>query len=82
MCRRLNEIGIIIMASSWKWSGEVCKCDCLFVCFSKVALPVAYGRLDRGHIRAAAADLHHSYNHTRSELHLQPTLQLVDKPDP
>ena len=47
------------------------------------AAPVAYGSSKvKGQIRAEAAGLHHSHGNTRSEMHLQPTLQLVAKLDP
>ena len=50
-----------------------CTCICLFF----TTAPVAYGSPQaRGPIRAAAASLHHSHSHTRSEPHLQPMLNL------
>ena len=48
-----------------------------------IAAPVAYGSFwARGQIGAAAAGLCHSCSNTRSEPHLQPTLQLAAMPDP
>ena len=48
-----------------------------------MAAPVAYGiSRARGQIGAVATDLHHSHGYTASELHLQPTLQLVAMLDP
>ena len=42
------------------------------------ASPVAYGSFQaRGQLGTTAASLHHSHSNTRSELHLQPMLQLV-----
>ena len=49
------------------------------------AAPVAYGISQaRGPIGATAAGLHHSHHHSNagSELHLQPTPQLMAIPDP
>ena len=47
------------------------------------ALPEAYGSSQaRGWVGAAAAGLSHSHSNTRSESHLQPTLQLTAMPDP
>ena len=44
---------------------------------------MAYGISQvRGQIGATAAGLHHSYSNARSELHQQPTLQLMAMPDP
>ena len=43
------------------------------------AAPAAYvSSQARGPIRTAAAVLHHSHSHARSELHLQPTPQLME----
>ena len=43
--------------------------------------PAAYrSSLARGGIRATAASLHHSHSNARSELHLQPMLQLTATP--
>ena len=36
----------------------------------------------RGQIGAVAASLRHSHSNARSELHLQPTPQLMTTPDP
>ena len=45
--------------------------------------PVAYGCSQaRDQIRAATSGLHHSRGNTGSELHLQPTPQLAEMPDP
>ena len=42
---------------------------------------MAYGGTQaRGQIRGAAAGLCHSHSHQGSELHLQPTAQLMDTP--
>ena len=50
--------------------------------FSK-ATSVAYGSSQaKGQIRAVAASLHHSYSNSGSELHLQPTPQLMTMLDP
>ena len=47
------------------------------------AIPVTYGSSQgRAQIRAVASDLHHTHSNTGSELHLQPTPQLVVRPDP
>ena len=47
------------------------------------AVPAVYGgSQSRGWIRAAAAGLHHSSSHARSEPDLQPTSQLTATPDP
>ena len=47
------------------------------------AAPATYGSSQaRDRRGAAAASLHHSHSHARSELHLLPTLQLVATPDP
>ena len=44
---------------------------------------MAYGSSQgRGRMGAAAASLHPSHSNAGSELHLQPTLQLVAMPDP
>ena len=42
----------------------------------------AAGAQARGGIRAVAASLHHSHSNMGSELHLQPTPQLMATPDP
>ena len=58
-------------------------CTFLYTYFIFTATPATYGSsqaLDR--IRAAATGLHHSHNSARSELHLQPTLQLLAMLDP
>ena len=48
-----------------------------------MATPVACGSSQaRGRIGAAAVGLRHSHSNTRSEPHLQPTLQLATTPDP
>ena len=39
------------------------------------------GSQARGQIGAAAAGLHHSHSNAKSELHLQPTPQLVEMLD-
>jgi len=53
----------------------------LFV-FSRAA-PAAYGGSQlRGPIGAVAAGLHQSHSNSGSELHLQPTPQLMARPDP
>ena len=55
----------------------------IFFFFFLRAAPLAYGSSQAmGQIRAAAAGLHHSYSTARSELHLQPTPQLMAVPDP
>ena len=65
--------------------GEICSTPngtfCFVLFFSLVTVPpAAYGSSQaRGWIRAAAADLCHSY--TGSKLHLWPTLQLEATPD-
>ena len=47
------------------------------------AIPAAHGSFQaRGQIQAAAASLHHSHSKVGSELHLQPTPQLTEIPDP
>ena len=47
------------------------------------ATPAAYGGAQaRGRIRAVATGLRQSYSNTGSELHLQPTPQLMARPDP
>ena len=47
------------------------------------AAPMAYGGSQaRGLIGAVAAGLHQSHSNARSELHLQPTPQLMATPDP
>ena len=47
------------------------------------AVPTAYGGSKaRGPTRAAAAGLHHSHSHTRSEPHLRPTSQPMATPNP
>ena len=47
------------------------------------ATPAAYGRSPaRRQIEAAAATLHHSHSHARSEPGLRPTPQLTATPDP
>ena len=47
------------------------------------ATPAAYGSSQaRGLIGVAAASLHHSHSHTRSETSLRPTPQLTATPDP
>ena len=47
------------------------------------ATPVACGSSwARGPIRAAAANLQHSYSNARSELHLRSTLQFMATLDP
>ena len=52
-------------------------------CFVFRAAPVAYGGSQtRGWIGAVAAGLHHSHSNAKSELHLQPTPQLMAMPDP
>jgi len=52
-------------------------------CFVFRAAPVAYGSSQaRGHIRAAAAGLHHSHNNPGSKPSLQPMLQLTAMLDP
>ena len=43
----------------------------------RAALVANGGSQARGRIRAAAAGLHHSHISARSELHLQPTPQLM-----
>ena len=54
---------------------------CLLVCFR--SKPVAYASsLARGKIGVAASSLRPSHSKTRSEPHLQPTLQLIATPDP
>ena len=51
--------------------------------FLFMATPAAYGSSQaRGWIRATAAGLHHSHSNTRSELQLQPVLQLSAMLDP
>ena len=53
----------------------------LFLLFR--AIPVAFGGSQaRGGIGATVAGLWHSHSNTGSELHLQPTPQLVVMPDP
>ena len=57
----------------------------LFICFFVFGgvAHLAYGSSQtRSQIGAAAAGLHHSYSHTRSEPHLRPTPQLVATLDP
>ena len=47
------------------------------------AAPPAYGSSQaRGQMGAAAASLKHSHSNARSELHLQPTPQLMAMPNP
>ena len=54
----------------------------LFFSFLLRLTPLAYGSSQaRGLIRAAVASLHHSHSNLGSELHLQPTPQLVETPD-
>ena len=54
-----------------------------FLFFLLRAAPVAYASFQvRGRIGAAAAGLCHSQSNARSELCLQPTLQLTTVPDP
>ena len=54
-----------------------------FFFFFPWATPTAYGSSQtRDGIRAVAASLHHSHSNARSELLLQPTLQLMATPDP
>ena len=46
------------------------------------AAPAAYGASQaRGGIRAATAGLHHSHGNARSELRMQPTPQLMARPN-
>ena len=55
---------------------------CLFLLLFRAA-PLAYGGFQaRGPIKAIAATLHHSHSNTGSEMHLQPTPQLMATPDP
>ena len=55
----------------------------LFVFCLFRAAPVAYGGSQaRGLIGAIAVGLYHSHSNSGSELHLQPTLQLMATPDP
>ena len=54
-----------------------------FFFFFPWATPTAYGSSQtRDGIRAEAASVHHSHSNARSELPLQPTLQLMATPDP
>ena len=54
----------------------------LFFCFVFRATPMACGSSQaRGQI-VAAAGLRHSHSYVGSELHLQPTPQLLAPPDP
>ena len=54
-----------------------------FFFFSSRASPTAHGSSPaRGRISAVAAGLRHSHSNARSELHLQPTPQLVATLDP
>ena len=53
-----------------------------FFFFPLTTVPEACGRSQaRDPVGATAAGLHHSHSNPRSELHLQPTLQLVAMPD-
>ena len=67
---------------------RVAKERCLLLFFFLIffifrAAPVAYESSQaRGHIVAITAGLHHSHSHSRSEPHLQPTLQLMATLDP
>ena len=55
---------------------------CFCFCFLRAA-PAVYGSSQaRDQIGATAAGLHHSHSNARSELHLQPTPQLMAMPDP
>ena len=52
-------------------------------CLLQGGTPAAHGSSQaRGLIKAAAAGLHHSHSNARSELCLQPTLQLTATLDP
>ena len=56
---------------------------CLFFFFLFRATPLAYGSSQtRGRTGATAAGHSHSHSNMESELHLQPTLQLMATPDP
>ena len=56
---------------------------CMYVFLLFRATPAAYGSSQaKGQIRALAADLRHSHSNVGSELHLQPTSQLMAMPDP
>ena len=47
------------------------------------ALPMVYGNSQaRGQIGATVASLHQSHSNARSELHLQPTPQILETLDP
>jgi len=64
-------------------SKNVVLLECLFFFFSFKATPVTYGSSQaRDQIGAAAAGLHPSHSSTGSELHLQPTPQLMATLDP
>ena len=54
----------------------------IYFCLFRAALEVYGISQARGQIRAAAAGLNHSHSNARSELHLQPTSQLMAMSDP
>ena len=55
---------------------------CLFVFrFCRAALMAYEGSQTRGPIRAIVASLHYSHSKAGSELHLQPTPQVMATPD-
>ena len=58
--------------------------QCLFVlfCLFRAAPETCEGSQARGQIGAVATSLHHSNSNTRSELHLQPTPQVMAIPNP
>jgi len=81
----------VLMDASWvlhplshSWSSGLVV-FCLFVCFVFClfrAVSSAYGSSQaRDQIRAVATSLRHRHCNARSELHLQPSPQLMAKPD-
>ena len=75
---------VIFVFLFWRWKSLVlCSLHFFFFfCLFRV-IPAAYGSSQaRDWIGTVAASLHHSNINARSELHLQPALQLEATPDP
>ena len=79
----VQKLSFEISKKSKKCENTEISCYFILLIYFFRTTPVAYGSSQvRGRVGAVAASLHHSHSNTGSNMHLQPTPQLMAMPDP